>query len=159
MDGAGQNGLGMQGFWHAQAELAKQVTRVSEVIGTLTAQVSDRPTYKDMMIGMGDVRKEVTGKIDHMESRFDAAAKSLQVTFDGSIDRLKDTWETVADRAVTKELAKRAAVELTARETVRRNDDELERKIRQANRNSVIGGGVGILGVVAAVFQYLQGAG
>ena len=146
-------------LWAAQTEMARQISANSERIGQLTAQLADRPTYKDMMGEMNGARKEITGKIDHMESKFDQSTTKLEAIFDNTIKRLQDTWETVADRAVTKEMEKRDAQARAARDEADRYDKDMERKIRNANRTGTLGVGTGILGINAAVIQYLYGAG
>lgn len=112
-----------------------------------------------MMGEMNGARKEITGKIDHMETKFDQATTKLEGIFDNTIKRLQDTWETVADRAVTKELEKRDAQERKAREEADRYDKDMERKIRNANRTGTLGVGTGIIGIIAAIAQYFYGAG
>lgn len=147
-------------FWQTQAtELAKQVNRVSEMLGSVTSSLNDRPTHKDMMLGFGDFRKEFGGKLDHMETKFDQATAKTEAALDRAISRLTESWETVADRAVAKELAKREAHEAKARADVQRNDAELERKIRNASRLGWGGGVVGLGGLIAALAQYFYGAG
>lgn len=153
-DGAGND---MNGFWAAQAEVAKQISRVSEVLGSVTAQLNDRVTHKDMMTGFGDFRKEFGGKLDHMEGKFEQAVSKVEAIIDRAAIRQAESWRTMADEAVSKEMIKRDAVETKARESVKRNDDDLERKIRQANRNSVLGGGVGLIGIAAAIWQGMYG--
>jgi hypothetical protein len=143
-------------FWQAQAaELAKQVNRVSETLGSVSSSLNDRPTHKDMMLGFGDFRKEFCGKLDHMETKFDQATAKTEAALDHAINRLTETWDTVADRAVAKELMKREASENRAREAVKRNDEEMERKIRNANRNGAVGVGTGLLGLIAFIAERL----
>lgn len=154
MDGAGNN---MQGFWAAQAEVAKQISRVSEVLGGVTAQLNDRVTHKDMMTGFGDFRKEFGGKLDHMEGKFEQAVSKVEAVIDRSAARQAEAFRSLADEAVSKEMIKRDQQETKAREAVQRSDAELERKIRQANRNSVLGGSVGLLGIAAAIYQSMYG--
>lgn len=153
-DGLGNDGPnGMSGFWAAQAELGKQLNRLSEIVGSVSAQQQDRVTHKDMMNEFGDFRKEFGGKLDHMETKFDQAINKVESVIDRSLARMAESWRSIADESVSKEMMKRDAQEAKARETVARNDSELERKIRQANRNGVIGGGVGLLGLIAAIAQ------
>lgn len=147
------------GFWQAQTELARSVNRLAEQVGSVSAQLEQRVTHKELMQEFGGFRKESAAKLDHMEIKFDEAAKNVEATLDRAIDRIKDNLSSMATKAVGEALATRDAQELKALTTVQRNESELERKIKQANRNSLIGGGVGILGVAAAIAQAIIGGG
>jgi hypothetical protein len=156
-DGLGNQGPDMSGFWQAQAELGKQISRVSEILGSVTAHLADRVTHKDMMNEFSGFRKEVGGKLDHMEGKFDQSTSKVEAILDRATQRQFESWRAIADEAVSKEMIKRDAQEVKAREAVQRSDAELERKIRQANRNGLLGGGAGLLGIAVAIYQSMYG--
>ncbi len=156
MDGAGNIPMLQQG----QTELARQLSRLNEQVGTLTEKVNDRVTHRELMSEFGGFRKEFSGKLDHMEEKFDQAAEKVDTSLEKAIDRIKEGLGNLAARAVTEAMAIREQQESKAAALIQAREADIDRRLRRADRNGYIGGGVGIIGIIAAVFQYLShGAG
>lgn len=155
MSDAGGSSILQQG----QAELARQVTRQGELLGTISAQLSDRVTHRELMQEFGGFRKEFSGKLDHMEEKFDAAADRVDGALDKAVDRIKEGLTNLASKAVADAMAIREAQETKAALAVQNREADIDRRIRRADRNGYIGGGVGIVGILYAIYQTLSGGG
>jgi hypothetical protein len=148
MDGQGHSLL-----QHGQAEIARQLNQLTERVGTFGAQLADRVTHRELMQEFGGFRKEFTGKLDHMEVKFDQAAEKVDTSLEKAIDRIQDKLASTAVKAVAEAMAVRETNETKAREAVKRSEDEVQRQIRSANRTGAFGVGTGLLGMVAFIAE------
>ena len=153
-DGAGSASILHQG----QAEIGRQMARMSEQLGTLQAQLGDRVTHRELMQELGGFRKEFSGKLDHMEVKFDQAAEKVDSSLEKAIDRIKEGLGNLAAKAVTDAMAIREQHEAKAAAVIQARESDIDRRIRRSERNGYIGGGVGIIGLIAAALQYFYGA-
>lgn len=153
-DGAGQMEIASS-LLAAQAELTRQMASLAQQLGTVSAQVQDRVTHKELMQSVGDGRRETAGKLEHMEGKFDAATNKVETFLNTAVDRIKGSLPGVADDAVAKALALREAQEAKAMSTIQRSEADIERRIKNSGRLAFGGFGAGGIGVIAAVGQAL----
>lgn len=145
-------------FWAALGEMARQNTDLAKQVGSVAARVDDRVTHKELMQTIAEFRKEFAGKLDHMEAKFDSTVEKVDNSLNRAVDRIKESLGGLATDSVTKAMNIRREQENDALVSVARNDAEIERKIRAANRAGVGGIGVGVVSIGYAIWQSM-GAG
>ena len=148
MDGAG-NTLLQQG----QAEIARQLNQLSERVGSFSAQLADRVTHRELMQEFGGFRKEFSGKLDHMEVKFDQAAEKVDTSLEKAIERIQDKLATTAVKAVGEAMEAREKTDAKAQAAITAREADIDRRIRRSERNGVVGGGIGVIGLLVAVAQ------
>lgn len=143
------------GFWQAQAETAKTLNELSRLTATTAEKVENSVSHKELIDHLSEFRKEWSGKLDHYEIKLDQAIAKVEVIVDRAIDRVKESMGAAAVAEVKKAMAARRAREAEAKETITSRENDIDRRIRNANRIGAGGIGVGIIGFIAAIAQMM----
>jgi hypothetical protein len=158
-DGAGASSLHNMdsGIWSALSELARQTTGVSERLGAVREGLEDRVTHKELMQAVSEWRKENTVRLDHMEGKFDQAVNKVESLLDRAVDRIKDNLGGLTNESVERAMSNREARDAKAIAAVEGREAEILRIARNAQWTGRGGVGVGLIGVLYAIWQGMGG--
>lgn len=126
------------------AEMAKQVMSLTGTVQTVAGKLEDRVSHKDFMQQETANRKEFLGQLTAMEGRLAAGN-----TAHG--DRIKADVDGMIERAVARGIAAERLREQEARQNIERSDADVDKRIRNANRNGFGGVVIGLLSLGYAV--------
>jgi hypothetical protein len=158
--GSMSNVTDLSAVFAAQAELARQMAALSQHVGSVSAKVEDRVTHKELMTAVDNQRKEQAGQFQHMETKVDGAVKDVKSALNEAVDRIKENLGGITTTEVNKAMAARDQQEQKAVQTIQSREADIDRRIRAANRNGLIGGITGIVGIIiAAIVQALNWGG
>lgn len=137
---------GIDGFWQAQTELAKQVSSLAQQVGVLTERVDDRVTGRELMNQLNDFRKEL---VENQRANDQRHEKVL----DGAVTRMREILDGITADSVAKAMTAREQQEAKAQDKVIKSETDLERRVRTAQRNSAISWIISAIAVLASVAQ------
>ncbi len=155
----GSGGSDLSAVFASQTELARQMATLAQQVGTVIAKIDDRVTHKELMETVDKGRKEQTDNFQHMENKFDGAVKDVKSALTDTVGHIKENLGGIITTEVSKAMTARDQLEQKASAVVQTRNEDIDRRVRDANLRAIIGVVAGLFGVGVTIWQAFGGGG